>query len=306
MTYANYTFGGWSETSTGTAVISPYSPTQTRTLYAIWTGIQYSVSYNVNGGTGSVAEAVYTTGATGLTLNNGSSLSRTGYNFGGWKNLAGTTVSGSPYIATENVTLYAIWTPISVGISFNAGLVAGSAPTVTLPANTTAQFSTLYTLPASLSSVTDNATPAATYVFAGWEFAGNIYQAGSTYRMTTSAPVFTAQWQKLLAVRYVLNGGTLAAGDFVHDTQCTFEPVGFQCGGTNLVINLNKRPVRTGFTFSGWSSQGTPATLVAEEASYTLNDTNFNFLCQLDTEQLPNYLCCWRRSNICSRYCADR
>jgi large repetitive protein len=277
MTYANYTFGGWSETSTGTAVISPYSPSQTRTLYAIWTGIQYSVSYNVSGGTGSVAEAVYTTGATGLTLSDGTGLTRAGYNFGGWKNLAGTTVSGAAYVATENVTLYAIWTPISVGISFNAGLVAGSAPTVTLPANTTAQFSTLYTLPASLSSVTDNATPAATYVFAGWEFAGNIYQAGSTYRMTTSAPVFTAQWQKLLAVRYVLNGGTFAAGDFVHDTQCTFEPVGFQCGGTNLVINLNKRPVRTGFTFTGWSSQGTPATLVAEEASYTLNDTNFIF-----------------------------
>jgi large repetitive protein len=278
MTYANYTFGGWSETATGTAVISPYSPTQTRTLYAIWTGIQYSVSYNVNGGTGSVAEAVYTTGATGLTLSDGTGLTRAGYNFGGWKNLAGTTVSGSPYIATENVTLYAIWTPISVGISFNAGLVAGRAPTVTLPANTTAQFSTLYTLPAALASVTDGATPTpATYVFAGWEFAGSIYQAGSTYRMTTSAPVFTAQWQKLLAVRYVLNGGTLAAGDFVHDTQCTFEPVGFQCGGTNLVIDLNKRPVRTGFTFTGWSSQGTPATLVAEEASYTLNDSNFIF-----------------------------
>jgi large repetitive protein len=277
MIYANYTFGGWSETSTGAAVISPYSPTQSRTLYALWTGIQYSVSYNVNGGTGSVAEAVYTTGATGLTLSDGTGLTRTGYNFGGWKNLAGTTVSGAAYVATENVTLYAIWTPISVGISFNAGLVAGTAPTVTLPANTTAQFSTLFTLPASLSSVTDNATPAATYVFAGWEFAGNIYQAGSTYRMTTSAPVFTAQWQKLLAVRYVLNGGTLAAGDFVHDTQCTFEQVGFQCGGTNLVINLNKRPVRTGFTFTGWSSQGTPATLVAEEASYTLNDTNFIF-----------------------------
>jgi uncharacterized repeat protein (TIGR02543 family) len=197
LTFGGYTFGGWSESASGAAVVNPYSPTQTRTLYAVWIGIQYSITYNLNGGTSTVAipDAFYTTGNTGVTLNNGATASRTGYTFGGWKNLAGTTVSTSPYVAADNVTLYAIWTPISVAIAFNAGLVAGAAPTVTLPGNNiTAPFGSLYTLPAALASVTDAATPPATYVFVGWEFGGNVYQAGSTYRMTTSAPTFTAQW----------------------------------------------------------------------------------------------------------------
>ena len=56
LTINGYTFGGWSESQTGTAVVSPYSPTATRTLYAIWAGITYSISYNVNGGSGSVAD----------------------------------------------------------------------------------------------------------------------------------------------------------------------------------------------------------------------------------------------------------
>jgi uncharacterized repeat protein (TIGR02543 family) len=49
LTYSGYTFVGWSETTSGAAVVNPYSPTQTRTLYAIWAGISYSVSYNANG-----------------------------------------------------------------------------------------------------------------------------------------------------------------------------------------------------------------------------------------------------------------
>ena len=277
MTYAGYTFGGWSESANGAAVVNPYSPTQTRTLYALWTGVQYSVSYNVNGGTGSVADATYTTGTTGITLNNGSTLSRTGYTFGGWKNLAGTTVSGSAYVATDNVTLYAIWSPNTIAVSFSAGLVAGAAPTTTLPATTSAQFGTLYTLPAALANVSDSGSPVSNYAFAGWAFNGSIYQAGSTYRMTTSAPTFTAQWQKILAVAYILNGGTLASGDQLYDLDCTFEPVGHQCGLNNLVITLNKVPSRLGFNFAGWSSQGTPATLIPAETSYTLNDSNYIF-----------------------------
>jgi uncharacterized repeat protein (TIGR02543 family) len=147
--------------------------------------------------------------------------------------------------------------------------------------NITAQFGSLYTLPAALASVTDGAATPATYVFVGWEFGGNVYQAGSTYRMTISAPTFTAQWQKLLAVRYVLNGGVLAAGDQLFDADCTFVLVDNQCGAdgttSNLVITLNKVPTKTGFTFNGWSSQGAPSTLVAAESSYTLNDSNYIF-----------------------------
>ena len=277
MTYANYTFGGWSESATGSAVISPYSPTQTRTLYALWVGIQYSVSYNANGGTisGTLDDAVYTTGTTGLTLNNGSTLSRTGYTFAGWKTSAGNTVT-SPYSATSNITLYAFWTPISPAINFTAGTINGAVPTVTLPSPnpTSAVFGSEFTLPAALSNVTAGD---ATYVFAGWTFGANTYQAGSKYRMTAAAPTFVAQWLKLLAVRYVLNGGSLATDDQLYDLDCTFEPIDHQCGDKNINITLNKAPTRTGFNFTGWVSQGAPSTLINANTPYTLNDSNYIF-----------------------------
>ena len=73
------------------------------------------------------------------------------------------------------------------------------------------------------------------------------------------------------------NGGTLASGDQLYDTDCTFEPVGHQCGLNNLVITLNKAPSRAGFSFAGWSSQGTPSTLIPAETSYTLDDSNYIF-----------------------------
>ena len=267
MTYANYTFGGWSETSTGTAVISPYSPTQTRTLYAIWTGIQYSVSYNVNGGTGSVAEAVYTTGATGLTLNNGSSLSRTGYNFGGWKNLAGTTVSGSPYIATENVTLYAIWTPKTIVVTYDKG-AAETTPTVfpTSPVNAT--FGANFTLG---NSDTSTVTSSGNFAFAGWKIGSDTYKPGDSYRISGENPItVTAQWIQLFEVTYNLNGGVFASGDGINDPQCASK----LC--TNgQAIQLNLAPTRTGFTFVEWVSQ-TGANFGAG-ATVNVSATNYIF-----------------------------
>jgi uncharacterized repeat protein (TIGR02543 family) len=171
--------------------------------------------------------------------------------------------------------LYAFWSPISPAINFTAGTINGAVPTVTLPSPnpTSAEFGSEFTLPAALSNVTDGG---ATYVFAGWTFGANTYQAGSKYRMTTAAPIFVAQWLKLLAVRYVLNGGSLATDDQLYDAECTFA-ADYQCGGTNLSITLNNAPSRTGFNFTGWVSQGASSTLISANTLYTLNDSNYIF-----------------------------
>ena len=248
LTYGGYTFGGWSETSTGTAVANPYSPTQTRTLYALWSGVQYSISYNANGGTGSIADTSYTTGATGITLNDGSTLSRTGYTFGGWKNLAGTTVSGSPYVATDNVMLYAIWTPKTISVTYDKGI----ATTTTLfPANTTVSFGSNLTLSSGVD--TSTVISSTNYLFAGWAISGVTFKAGDTYRVSSEAAItVTAQWLRLFDVRYNVNGGTLAAGELSTDAECVTASL---CMNAQ-VITINTAPTRTGFTFNGWNNQG--------------------------------------------------
>jgi uncharacterized repeat protein (TIGR02543 family) len=273
MTYSGYTFVGWSETTSGVAVVNPYSPTQARILYAIWAGISYSISYNVNGGAGSVADATYTTGAAGITLNNGSTLSRVGYVFSGWKNLAGTTVSTSAYAPTDNVTVYAIWTPKPIAVTYDKGI---ATTTTAFPSATTVDFGANLTL----SSAVDVSTSISStnYLFAGWEINGVTYKSGDTYRVSSEAPItVTAQWLRLFDVRYNVNGGTLAANDLVTDGECVTAGL---CTDTQ-VITLNDAPTRSGFTFNGWNNQG--GTLVADSdpalagIQTGLSDANYIF-----------------------------
>ena len=273
LTYAGYTFVGWSETTSGTAVVNPYSPTQTRTLYAIWAGISYSISYNVNGGTGSVADATYTNGATGITLNDGATLSRVGYTFDGWKNVVGTTVSGSAYAPTTNVTVYATWTPKSIAVSYAKGI---ATTTTTFPSNTTVAYGANLTI----SSAVDVSTTISStnYLFAGWAINGVTYKAGDSYRVNSEAAItITAQWLRLFDVRYNANGGTLAVGDLVTDGECVTAGL---CTDTQ-VITLNATPTRTGFTFNGWNNQG--GTLVTDSdgaiagIQTALADSNYIF-----------------------------
>lgn len=254
MTYAGYTFVGWSETTSGAVVVNPYSPTQTRTLYAIWAGISYSISYNVNGGTGSVADATYTTGAAGVTLNNGSSLTRSGYDFAGWKNVAGTTVSTSAYTPTDNVTVYAIWNPKPIAVTYDRGI---ATTTTAFPSATTVAFGANLTLSSGVDvSTTISAT---NYLFAGWQINGVTYKSGDTYRASSEAPItVTAQWLRLFDVRYNVNGGTLATDDLVTDAECVTASL---CIDTQ-VITINAVPTRAGFTFNGWNNQG--GTLVVD------------------------------------------
>lgn len=73
--------------------------------------IQYTVSYNANGGSGAPASQTKTYGTT-LTLSN-NKPTRTGYTFLGWStNSSATTATypaGGSYTTNESVTLYAIW-----------------------------------------------------------------------------------------------------------------------------------------------------------------------------------------------------
>ena len=268
MAKTGYSFGGWSETDSGTAVVNPYSPTQTRTLYAIWVGIQYLISYNVNGGLGSLDDVSFTTGASGITLNNGATLTRTGYTFGGWKTSDGTTVT-SPYVTSSNVTLNAVWTPKTIAITYAKGLATN---TTNFPTNTTTTFGTNFSLSANVDTSTvvvqDN------YAFAGWleSVSGVTYKPGDNFRISTEANLtFTAQWIRLYEVTYNANGGTFAGTDGVNDQECGSSKL---CA-ENLPITLNAEPSRVGFTFAGWVSQA-GSNFVAL-ASTNVTETNYIF-----------------------------
>ena len=116
-TYDGYTFQGWFANAEGTGdkATSETVVTGDVTLYAKWVEEAvptYSLSYDANGGTGSVSDAgAYVSGASATVLANG--FSRDGYSFMGWNTAA--DGSGTAYAVAESVTvsgdvtLYAQW-----------------------------------------------------------------------------------------------------------------------------------------------------------------------------------------------------
>ena len=124
-TRTGYTFGGWYKESACTTKVgnggASYTPTASITLYAKWTVVTYTVSFNANGGSGAPASQTKTYGAT-LTLSS-TRPTRSGYRFLGWStNAAGTgtrygylssntstTYTGFSYTANSGATLYAVW-----------------------------------------------------------------------------------------------------------------------------------------------------------------------------------------------------
>ena len=123
-----YWFVGWYDAATGGNKIgdagATYLPGGEITLYARWQEkIEYTVTYNANGGSCSTASATYQ--GTALTL---PTPTREGYTFNGWYTAAsgGTKIgdAGATYTPSANVTLYAQWTinsyTIKIGTQSNA------------------------------------------------------------------------------------------------------------------------------------------------------------------------------------------
>ena len=134
-TRSGYTFKGWGTSSTSTsASYQPggnYTANSSRTLYAIWesnTPTTYKVTYNANGGSGAPASQTKTHNVT-LTLSS-TKPTRTGYTFLGWSTSSSATSAtysaGGSYTNNASVTLYAVWTPITYTVSYNANGGSGA------------------------------------------------------------------------------------------------------------------------------------------------------------------------------------
>ena len=131
FTRTGYTFNGWNTQANGSGTSyadkAPVSNltaenNATVTLYAQWKINTFTVTFNKNGGTGTMASQTFTYNvAHNLTTN---SFSRKGYTFAGWNTQANGT--GTAYtdqqsvtLTTSGLTLYAQWTPITYTVIFN-------------------------------------------------------------------------------------------------------------------------------------------------------------------------------------------
>lgn len=107
-----YTFGGWQIDRTGTVYTesSSFVLNGNRTLYALWNPILYHVTYNLNGGTGTLpTQGDVATGAE-FTVASGDGITKTGYTFTGWNDGTANVAAGDTYrMGSADVTLTAQW-----------------------------------------------------------------------------------------------------------------------------------------------------------------------------------------------------
>lgn len=248
FTRSGYTFAGWNTAANGSGTAyanqATYSFTSNLTLYAQWTLITKSVTFDANGGSGSMAAQVGSS-STSLTAN---SFTRPGYTFSVWNTAAngsGTTYTDqAAYSFASDATLYAQWVAIPRTVTFNANGGVGS-----MTSHTSSAAASLFA----------NAFTRSGYTFAGWNTSANgtgtSYVDQASFSFSSDQTLY-AQWVAVPRI-LTLNGN---GGSGSMSTQSSTVP---------STISSNSFS-RFGYTFAGWNTAADGSgTSYADQASFS-------------------------------------
>ncbi|MBO0457187.1 InlB B-repeat-containing protein [Enterococcus hulanensis] len=255
-TRTGYTFKHWYKSDdAGKADVgnSVKMPAKGMTLVAEWTANSYTVTFDKNDGTGTMADQSfkYDT-AQNLTTNK---FTREGYSFQGWSTTKTGAAAHSDGASVKNltadkdgsVTLYAIWKADSQVIQFdvNGGDITSK------PANISGDTD-------STVDLKDVKAPTRTgYTFKHWYKQGDAGKTdvGNSVKMPAKGMTLVAEWTaNSYTVTFDKNDGTgtMADQSFKYDT------------AQNLSAN---KFTREGYSFQGWSTTKTGAVVYVDSAS---------------------------------------
>lgn len=254
-TRTGYTFDGWYTATTGGSKYgTTYTANASATLYAHWTILTYTVSYNANGGSGAPSSQTKTYG-TDLQLSS-TIPTRSGYDFLGWATSSDGDVAyaaGAYYKTNSAITLYAKWKLSTYTVKFNAN---GGQGTIS---NKSYEIDKSYTLPSASGLSRED------YNFLGWSTsstaANPTYTDGASVKNLTSAGstiTLYAVWQELsCTIIYYEYGGT------THSTTVK--------AAHNVILGYGTTPADfNNYTFSGYWKFGTTAP--ASSTNYAITD----------------------------------
>ena len=139
-TRTGYTFAGWfTSTTGGSQVTSSTRVTSNMNLYARWNPIKFSIAFNSNGGTGTMANQTVTYGVSQNFTNN--KFTKPNYEFVGWNtksDSSGSSFSDGqviPMLSSTNgatIELFAIWSAkqtYSITYNLDGGSLTTNNPT---------------------------------------------------------------------------------------------------------------------------------------------------------------------------------
>ena len=222
-TRTGYDFTGWTYNGRAVTEIDP-NWIDNITLVANWNVRDYSIKYELDGGTNDSSNpSSYTIESNTITLKD---ATRTGYNFDGWYKDSSftekiTTIDNGTY---GNLVIYAKWKPISYSITYNLN---GGVNSSNNPSTYTIESDFTFAAPLKTG-----------YTFLGWfDEGGNLVT--SIDKGTTGALTLTARWNEgdSFTVTLEANGGSVS----------------------EMLINVQydhsyslPAPTRNGYTFDGW------------------------------------------------------
>ena len=223
-TREGYTFTGWDKTIPATM------PAGDMTITAQWTVNQYTITYDLDGGTAEGNPDTYTVETDAFTLKN---PTRPGYTFTGW---SGTGLTGEdnltvtiPKGSTGNRSYTAHWSLNTYSITYdlNGGTASGNPTSYTVESAT----------------ITLNQPTKTGYTFTGWSGTDLTGEDNLTVTIPTGSignRSYTAHWSlNTYSITYDLDGGTA----FGNPDSYTVE---------SAAITLNE-PTKAGYVFTGWS-----------------------------------------------------
>ena len=170
----NYTFTNWNTQANGLGTsyapgASTFMPGSNVTLYAIWTPVDHTLSYDLNGAAGTPPTSQTVTHDTTATVTS-SVPTRTGYTFTGWNTLANGT--GTSYASgattspiTTDITLYAIWSADEVTTTTSTTSTTLPASTTTVPVTSPPIPVTYWTVSFDPNGATSGAVPPSSQIF---------------------------------------------------------------------------------------------------------------------------------------------
>jgi uncharacterized repeat protein (TIGR02543 family) len=295
-------FNGWNTAANGSGTSYPagskITMTANTTLFAQWgSNPPVTVTYDANGGSGTIPTQTYPTGAQATILGQ-SSLTRPGYSFLGWNTAQDGTgsvyIPGSSVAINSSITLYAQWAPGTVikdcgsfegGFSGSSIFFTGSR---TVYRDTTNNTITI-TIPTYYSGVspgppygtgngpTDTGGPThsgnlkSSYATATISQVSSVYQIAITYTTAYTGASYTTQTSPPLSFgsTYWPTGQTISSVTYYNSpSSFTFNPTS---SGTVTQPGTNNNFTTGCF---GGGSYSSPVTTVSSVASFYINFSN--------------------------------
>jgi len=256
FTRAPETFLGWSRSPNGHVEFRDGESVRNLTaideavitLYARWGSGPYTVTFDINNGTGTVPDPQTVNAGSGMTLPGGDGFSRIGFTFAGWNTTSDGTGANfnahATFTPTGNVTLFAKWI-VTVTVTFDGNGGTGEAP-----APQTVRAGNAVTIPGS------GGLSRSGFTFAGWntlpDGTGAHFSAGASYTPTGNFTLY-ARWIPIGAtnnftVSFNANGGagTVPEQRVAEGSSITLPGAGGLSRAGHRFVGWNTRPDGTG------------------------------------------------------------